>query len=66
MGCPLPIYGTGASGRTSFATHNPECRSEGAIRTYQHYLALRYDPDPQLQPEADEVRAELAQLLGER
>ncbi|MCZ6756581.1 MAG: protein kinase, partial [Gemmatimonadetes bacterium] len=38
----------------------------GAIRAYQHYLALRYDPDPQLQPEADEVRAELARLLGER
>ena len=37
----------------------------GAIRAYQHYLALRYDPDPQLQPEADEVRAELARLLGE-
>ena len=37
----------------------------GAVRAYQHYLALRYDPDPQLQPEADEVRAELARLLGE-
>ncbi len=37
----------------------------GAVRAYQHYLALRYDPDPQLQPEADEVRAELVRLLGE-
>ncbi|MEE8361553.1 MAG: serine/threonine-protein kinase, partial [Gemmatimonadales bacterium] len=37
----------------------------GAVRAYQHYLALRYDPDPQLQPEADNVRAELARLLGE-
>jgi hypothetical protein len=37
----------------------------GAIRAYQHYLALRYDPDPQLQPEADEVRAELGRLLAE-
>jgi hypothetical protein len=37
----------------------------GAVRAYQHYLALRYDPDPQLQPEADAVRAELARLLGE-
>ncbi|MEE8362396.1 MAG: hypothetical protein V3R71_09570, partial [Gemmatimonadales bacterium] len=37
----------------------------GAVRAYQHYLALRYDPDPQLQPEADDVRAELARLLGE-
>jgi hypothetical protein len=37
----------------------------GAIRAYQHYLALRYDPDPHLHAEADEVRAELAKLLGE-
>jgi hypothetical protein len=37
----------------------------GAIRAYEHYLALRSDPEPSLKPEADRVRAELAQLMGE-
>ncbi len=37
----------------------------GAIRAYQHYLTLRSDPDPRLRAETDEVRAELARLLGE-
>ena len=39
---------------------------EGAIRAYQHYLALRSDPEPSLKPPVDEVRAELAKLLSER
>ncbi len=37
----------------------------GAIRAYQHYLALRSDPEPSLKPEVDRVRAELARLVGE-
>jgi hypothetical protein len=35
----------------------------GAIRAYQHYLALRADPEPALQAQVDQVRAELAGLL---
>ena len=38
---------------------------EAAIRAYQHYLALRYDPEPSVKPEVEQVRAELATLLGE-
>ena len=38
---------------------------EGAIRAYEHYLALRSDPEPSLKPEVDRVRAELAKLVGE-
>jgi TolB-like protein len=37
----------------------------GAIRAYRHYLALRRDPEPALQPEVERVRAELAALLTE-
>ncbi len=37
----------------------------GAIRAYQHYLALRRNPEPQVKPEIEEVRADLAQLLAE-
>lgn len=36
----------------------------GATRAYQHYLALRSDPEPVLRPEVEQVRAELARLLG--
>lgn len=36
--------------------------TEGAIRAYRHYLALRSDPDPTLQAQADSVRAALAEL----
>ncbi len=39
---------------------------EAAIRAYQHYLALRYDPEPSVKPEVEQVRADLANLLGER
>ena len=38
---------------------------EAATRAYQHYLALRYDPEPSVKPEVEQVRAELATLLGE-
>jgi serine/threonine-protein kinase len=38
---------------------------EAAIRAYQHYLALRYDPESSVKPEVEQVRAELATLLGE-
>ena len=36
----------------------------GAIHAYQHYLALRSDPEPPLQAERDSVRAEVARLVG--
>jgi hypothetical protein len=36
-----------------------------AIKAYQHYLALRYDPEPSVRPEVDQVQSELAGLLGE-
>jgi hypothetical protein len=35
----------------------------GAIRAYRHYLVLRYDPEPSVQPEVDGVKHELATLL---
>jgi len=37
----------------------------GAVRAYQHYLALRPDPEPQVKPEVEGVREELARLVGE-
>ena len=37
----------------------------GAIRAYRHYLALRSDPEPEVQPEVDRVRRELVTLLRE-
>ena len=37
----------------------------GAIAAYEHYLRLRSDPEPSLKPQANAVRAELANLLGE-
>jgi hypothetical protein len=37
----------------------------GAIRAYQHYLALRTDPEPSLKAQVDGVRAALARLTGE-
>jgi eukaryotic-like serine/threonine-protein kinase len=39
---------------------------EAAIRAYQHYLALRYDPEPSVKPEVEQVRADLADLIVER
>jgi tetratricopeptide (TPR) repeat protein len=38
---------------------------EVAIRALRHYLALRYDPEPSVEPEVEAVRTELAQLLKE-
>jgi hypothetical protein len=37
----------------------------GAIRAYQHFLALRHDPEPALRADRDSLRAGLARLLGE-
>jgi tetratricopeptide (TPR) repeat protein len=34
----------------------------GAIRAYEHYLALRSDPEPALRPARDSVRSELNRL----
>jgi tetratricopeptide (TPR) repeat protein len=39
---------------------------DGAIRAYSRYLELRPDPEPAVQPVVDEVRAELARLVGEQ
>ena len=33
-----------------------------AIRADRHYLALRHDPEPELQPEVEAVRQRLAAL----
>jgi hypothetical protein len=38
----------------------------GAMRAYQHSLALRADPEPPLRAERDSVRAEVARLVGQR
>jgi len=38
----------------------------GAIRAYQHYLALRSDPEPRLRPDIERVRAELGALTSRR
>lgn len=37
---------------------------EGAIRAYEHYLALRSDPEPELEPEVADVRAEYERLVA--
>jgi serine/threonine-protein kinase len=37
----------------------------GAIRAYQHYLALRANPEPALRPQVEQVQAELGRLLSE-
>jgi hypothetical protein len=39
---------------------------EGAIRAYEHYLALRHDPEPALRTSTDSVRTELARLKAVR
>jgi tetratricopeptide (TPR) repeat protein len=38
---------------------------DGAIRAYSHYLAIRPDPEPAVQPEVERVRGELARLAAE-
>jgi hypothetical protein len=38
---------------------------DAAIRAYQHYLALRFDPDPSQRADVEQARAELANLVGE-
>jgi tetratricopeptide (TPR) repeat protein len=40
--------------------------TEGAMRAYRHYLALRSDPEPALLGQADSVRAELGRLIEDR
>jgi hypothetical protein len=37
----------------------------GAIEAYRRYLALRTNPDPSIKPQVEQVRAELARLVGE-
>jgi tetratricopeptide (TPR) repeat protein len=36
----------------------------GAVTAYQHYLALRSNPEPSLRPKVEAVRAELTKLAG--
>ncbi|HET6796177.1 MAG TPA: serine/threonine-protein kinase [Gemmatimonadales bacterium] len=36
----------------------------GAVKAYEHYLALRSNPEPAVRPVVDSVRAELARLVG--
>lgn len=38
----------------------------GAIRAYEHYLALRSNPEPPLRAERDSIRAEVNRLKGGR
>jgi hypothetical protein len=38
---------------------------EAAIRAYQHYLALRRNPEPSVLPEVQRIKATLARLVGE-
>jgi hypothetical protein len=38
----------------------------GAIRAYEHYLALRSNPEPRLRAQRDSVQAELQRLKGSR
>ncbi|HSE67280.1 MAG TPA: hypothetical protein VLB12_09845 [Gemmatimonadales bacterium] len=38
----------------------------GAIRAYQHYLALRPDAEPEVKPEVERVSVELAKLMRQR
>ena len=38
--------------------------TERAIREYELYLRLRYDPEPELEAEVEEVRRALAELTG--
>jgi hypothetical protein len=36
----------------------------GALRAYRHYLALRYDPEPSVEPKVEKVRRALMALEG--
>ena len=38
---------------------------KAAVQAYQHYLALRSDPEPSQKPEVEQVREDLAKLLAE-
>ena len=38
----------------------------GAIRAYEHYLALRSNPEPVLLPQRDSIRAEVNRLKRSR
>ena len=38
----------------------------GAARAYRRYLALRWAPEPVLQPEVERVRADLARLMRDQ
>jgi hypothetical protein len=40
--------------------------SAAAVSAYEEYLSLRTDPESEVRPDVDRVRAELARLVGER
>jgi hypothetical protein len=60
-GLILKSYALREEGRLAALTGD----REGAIEAYSHYLTLRYNPEPPVQPEVDRARAELARLVGE-
>ena len=39
---------------------------DGAVRAYEHYLALRHEPEPAIRAPVDSVRVELARLKAAR
>ncbi len=49
-----------SEGRLAAAVGEPEA----AIRAYTLYLAMRADPEPELLPEGERIRAELTALTG--
>ena len=59
----FPYYATclREEGRLAALAGDPE----GAIRAYRHYLALRSEAEPSLQPEVRRVREELDALSRE-
>jgi hypothetical protein len=54
---PSPIYATYDLEEGRLAALNGD--REGAPRAYRRYLRLRSDAEPRLQPQVEEVRAEL-------
>jgi serine/threonine-protein kinase len=49
-------------GRLASAAGDPDA----SVRAYRHYLALVNRPEPRIEPQVTQVRAELAALVGER
>jgi hypothetical protein len=60
---PDPVYMTVYREEGRLAALNGD--REGAIRAYRRYLALRSRPEPRLQPQVAQVRADLQALERE-